>query len=159
MVLLNDERIAKVRCIENNEAYSFYHEKYPDQTETELYELTCQFVAPIEVAGHTTGGAIDLTLLKDGKEIEMGSGFNETPIAPQNLTYTYSKSISETAKKNRQILIQSMEQVGFINYPPEWWHWSYGDRYWAFMKHCEAIYGPTDEQQIIKDKSCTYLTK
>lgn len=89
----------------------------------------------------------------------MGSGFNETPIAPQNLTYTYSKSISETAKKNRQILIQSMEQVGFINYPPEWWHWSYGDRYWAFMNHCEAIYGPTDEQQIIKDKSCTYLTK
>ena len=93
------------------EAYAFYREKYPDQTETELYELTCQFAAPIEVAGHTTGGAIDLTLLKDGKEIEMGSGFNETPIAPQNLTYTYSKSISETAKKIGRYLFRAWSKL------------------------------------------------
>ena len=24
-----------------------------------------------------------------------------------------------------------MKKAGFVNYPPEWWHWSYGDRYWA----------------------------
>jgi D-alanyl-D-alanine dipeptidase len=23
--------------------------------------------------------------------------------------------------------------AGFVNYPPEWWHWSYGDKYWAFI--------------------------
>lgn len=25
-----------------------------------IYQLTCQFVAPIKVAGHVTGGAIDI---------------------------------------------------------------------------------------------------
>jgi len=35
-----------------------------------------------------------------------------------------------------------MEAAGFVNYPTEWWHWSFGDRYWAFCagEH-EAIYG------------------
>jgi D-alanyl-D-alanine dipeptidase len=25
-----------------------------------------------------------------------------------------------------------MRATGFVNYPTEWWHWSYGDRYWAY---------------------------
>jgi zinc D-Ala-D-Ala dipeptidase len=36
-----------------------------------------------------------------------------------------------------------MDAGGFINYPQEWWHWSYGDRYWAFQTSAEAtLYGP-----------------
>jgi len=31
-----------------------------------------------------------------------------------------------------------------VNYPTEWWHWSYGDRYWAFVTGApHALYGPT----------------
>ena len=26
-----------------------------------------------------------------------------------------------------------MTGAGFVNYPTEWWHWSYGDRYWALQ--------------------------
>lgn len=29
------------------------------------------------------------------------------------------------------ILSGALRDVGFINYPGEYWHWSYGDRYWA----------------------------
>jgi zinc D-Ala-D-Ala dipeptidase len=30
-----------------------------------------------------------------------------------------------------------------VNYPTEWWHWSYGDRYWAVMTDAPAaLYGP-----------------
>jgi hypothetical protein len=29
------------------------------------------------------------------------------------------------------ILLESMESTGFVNYPSEWWHFSYGDRYGA----------------------------
>lgn len=37
--------------------------------------------------------------------------------------------------------IDAMTTVGFVNYPTEWWHWSYGDKYWAFMKsEPHAIY-------------------
>ena len=34
---------------------------------------------------------------------------------------------------------------GLVNYPTEWWHWSFGDRYWALVTGAEhAIYGPLD---------------
>ncbi len=33
---------------------------------------------------------------------------------------------------------------GWSNYPTEWWHWSYGDRYWALtLGRSHAIFGPT----------------
>ena len=41
-----------------------------------------------------------------------------------------------------------MEKAGFINYPAEWWHWSYGDCYWAYFNKCDAIYSPVDEKDI-----------
>ncbi|MEK8108013.1 hypothetical protein NKG94_28990 [Micromonospora sp. M12] len=32
-----------------------------------------------------------------------------------------------------------------VNYPTEWWHWSYGDRYWALMTGApQTRYGPVD---------------
>jgi len=36
-----------------------------------------------------------------------------------------------------------MEGAGFVNYPTEWWHWSYGDRDWTFVVGApQARYGP-----------------
>jgi zinc D-Ala-D-Ala dipeptidase len=30
-----------------------------------------------------------------------------------------------------------------VNYPTEWWHWSYGDRYWAYQSGARAArFGP-----------------
>jgi zinc D-Ala-D-Ala dipeptidase len=32
---------------------------------------------------------------------------------------------------------------GLVNYPTEWWHYSYGDRYWALATGAAAaLYGP-----------------
>ncbi|NUT29743.1 MAG: dipeptidase, partial [Streptomyces sp.] len=32
-----------------------------------------------------------------------------------------------------------------INYGTEWWHWSYGDRYWALQtRQPAALYGPAE---------------
>ena len=37
---------------------------------------------------------------------------------------------------------EALSSVGFINYPTEYWHWSYGDRYWAHQAgQVSAIYG------------------
>lgn len=130
------------------EAFNEYKTEYPLKNDDEIYNLTCQYVAPAVVAGHPTGGAIDITLLKDGIEVDMGTEFNDIPIEPENLTYLYSDYISDAAKANRNILVISMEMAGFTTYPTEWWHWSYGDRYWAFLNHCNAIYSPIDENEI-----------
>jgi D-alanyl-D-alanine dipeptidase len=35
--------------------------------------------------------------------------------------------------------------VGMVNYPTEWWHWSYGDRYWALRTGVpNALHGQHD---------------
>lgn len=132
------------------EAYDNYKSEYPLKSEDEIYKLTCQYVAPIEVAGHPTGGAIDITLLENGTEVDMGTEFNDIPIEPENLTYLYSENISDTAKAYRKILSDNMEKVGFTNYPTEWWHWSYGDCYWAFINNSNAIYSGVKESDIIQ---------
>ena len=75
------------------EAFDNYKSEYPLKSDDEIYKLTCQYVAPIGVAGHPTGGAIDITLLENGTEVDMGTEFNEIPIEPDNLTYLYSEYI------------------------------------------------------------------
>ena len=43
----------------------------------------------------------------------------------------------------RELLARVLTRHGLVNYPTEWWHWSYGDRYWAFTTgHGTALYGP-----------------
>jgi len=38
---------------------------------------------------------------------------------------------------------EDLHAAGLVNYPTEWWHWSYGDRYWAMATGAPAaIYGP-----------------
>lgn len=134
------------------EALNYYKTQYPLKEDEEVYKLTCQYVAPVKVAGHPSGGAIDITLLKDKIEVDMGTEFNEIPTEPENLTYLHSAYVGEIAKVNRKILIDCMEGVGFVNYPPEWWHWSYGDCYWALVNNCDALYSATDEEEIISKK-------
>ena len=84
---------------------------------------------PKTIPPHTTGGAVDVTLLdKNGNEIDMGGKTNS--VGEESLTFC--QKISEEAKNNRKILIDIMENAGFVNYPGEWWHWCYGDRMWAY---------------------------
>jgi len=44
-------------------------------------------------------------------------------------------------RSNRGLLVDAMQASGFVNYGHEWWHYSYGDRYWAFATNSTAIYG------------------
>jgi D-alanyl-D-alanine dipeptidase len=57
------------------------------------------------------------------------------------LSLTASTKISKEAQKNRLIMNHVLAAVGFVNYPTEYWHWSYGDRYWAYHHHKQhAVY-------------------
>lgn len=44
---------------------------------------------------------------------------------------------------DRLVLGSALTRAGLVNYPPEWWHWSYGDRYWAVVTGAPvAIHAP-----------------
>ena len=44
-----------------------------------------------------------------------------------------------------------MESTGFVNYPYEWWHFGYGDRYWAYAEdEPAAIYGAATRDLIAR---------
>jgi D-alanyl-D-alanine dipeptidase len=108
---------------------------------------TVKFIAPPQdVPPHSTGGAIDITLIdQEGREIDMGSILDDTPDRNENRNFTFANNIPDYAKTNRQILIDALSDAGFVNYPAEWWHWSYGDKYWAYhANHPHAIYASVE---------------
>jgi D-alanyl-D-alanine dipeptidase len=129
--------------------YKNYKEQYIGLNENELLKKLYEYVAPLDVAPHPTGAAIDITLIDTNRiEINMGTGFNAEPIDTENKTYTYNKLITKEEKGNRRILIETLEKVGFVNYPSEWWHWSYGDKYWGYIKRECALYNQVEEEEI-----------
>ncbi|MDP4504885.1 M15 family metallopeptidase [Nonomuraea turcica] len=47
---------------------------------------------------------------------------------------------------NRCILGNALASAGFVNYPTEWWHWSFGERYWAYITQARyARYGIAED--------------
>ncbi len=115
-----------------------------DWSPQRVYEETTKFVSPVEVAPHSTGGAVDLTLCTaDGVELDMGTAVDATPEASANACFTAASSISPAARRHRQIMVAALTGAGLVNYPTEWWHWSYGDRYWAILTGAPRTrYGP-----------------
>jgi len=113
---------------------------HKDWDKARLYSEASKYVSPPEIIPpHSTGGAVDLTLMTDiGVELDMGTQFNAGPEECSGATFTLAENISDIARKNRKILINTLSNTGFVNYPAEWWHWSYGDRYWAY--HTGASY-------------------
>lgn len=109
-----------------------------------------KYVAPPGVAPHPTGGAIDLTLVdENGTELDLGTVFDEIPQECENATFFDATNISEQAVQNRKILARALQSVGFVNYFTEWWHWSYGDRYWAVMTNAShGLYNPVSELDL-----------
>lgn len=120
---------------------------HPDWNKKRICDETSKYVAPPEIAPpHSTGGAVDLTLAgEDGKEMDMGTRLNADPEESNNACFTFAANISDSARANRQLLINTMSKSGFVNYPTEWWHWSYGDRYWAYHTNSSfAFFGSVE---------------
>jgi D-alanyl-D-alanine dipeptidase len=116
--------------------------RHPQLNRSALHREVSLVVSPPQVAPHCTGGAIDLTLCHDdGTEFDMGTPVNADPFECESASYTTATSVSAEAIVNRAVLGSALEVVGFINYPTKWWHWSYGERYWAAVRKTVAIYG------------------
>lgn len=88
---------------------------------------------------HTTGGAVDVTLVDcNGLELDMGTGFDD--FSEKAHTAYYENGGNNQVRDNRRLLYDVMMQAGFTNLPSEWWHYDFGDRFWAYYKDCPAVY-------------------
>ena len=97
---------------------------------------------------HSTGGAIDLTLVSfNGKQLDMGGQIDEIgsrsyPDYYEEISLKNKHSSEYLWNSRRKLLNEKMTKFGFIQHPNEWWHFSYGDQLWAWKTNSDnAIYG------------------
>lgn len=115
-----------------------------NKSEAELKKMAAQFVSyPSEDPDcpfvHSTGGAVDLTIVDaQGKELNMGTAFDDFTDAAH--TAHFENTDHTDIRDNRRLLYHVMTAAGFTNYPGEWWHYDFGDRFWAAITQQDSIY-------------------
>lgn len=99
---------------------------------------------------HSTGAAVDLTIVNTQEQpLPMGTAIDH--VGPKSLPYHFADSDDAEAQqfhRNRHLLNQVMSKAGFRRLPSEWWHFSYGDQWWALLEYLDrddfepvAVYG------------------
>lgn len=117
--------------------------KHPDANEQEIWEMTTQFIADPDLAPpHCTGSAVDLQPIDavTGLPVDMGTPLNSI-LEESHLMHS---GISPQALRNRQLLCGIMMAAGFAPIATEWWHFSYGDAYWAAWYDTPALHDVID---------------
>ena len=133
-----------------NELYISAKEKFDN--ELDLLEYIHEKIAVPEVSGHPTGGAVDIIIYNSDTKKYLNFGSDVLDYSTTQCYY-YNENISDEAILNRKMLRNLMIEQEFAPYDGEWWHFSYGDKEWAFFyKKEKALYN----QMKIKDvfKSC-----
>jgi D-alanyl-D-alanine dipeptidase len=105
---------------------------------------------PSSPSPHSTGGALDLTLVftDTHQPLHMGGIFDDLTEEAWTDGYERKPAASmsdEEARANRRLLYWAMTEAGFANNPTEWWHYSWGDQLWArLMGQPAAHFGGCD---------------
>ncbi len=97
---------------------------------------------------HSTGAAIDLTLADmNGNTLDLGGeidfiGAESSPDFYKKDYLRFPCSKHHIFQSRRYLLFSVMKKAGFVQHPNEWWHFSYGDQLWSWLrKESNAIYG------------------
>ena len=132
------------------EIYEKVKDNFSDKME--MYEYIHEKIAVPEVAGHPTGGAVDVAIYDEETKriIDFGSEILDWDTIN---CYYYSEEISKEAIKNRKLLRKLMIEEEFAPFDGEWWHFSYGDREWAFYyKKEKALYNQVNAENVFLNK-------
>jgi D-alanyl-D-alanine dipeptidase len=126
--------------------------QHPEWTAEAARAQAALFVADPDASTppHCTGGAVDLGLAaRDGTPLEFGTEFDD--FSPRSATRYFEDALDagrilsaseEEALRDRRMLFHALAAAGFTNYPAEWWHFDYGDAFWAQAVGGPALYGP-----------------
>lgn len=140
------------RTLEKQKQY--FDEKLIETLQTipdpyEAYQETTKSVSPFidNIPTHATGAAIDMTLFStEGDEKELlDMGMFDVIFGPNNQQETFSQNTSELQKQNRIKLLEAATEAGLVNYGYEWWHYSFGDKAYAYVTGQRAIYGLAED--------------
>lgn len=117
--------------------------RFPELSETELIAQTHLLTASPDVAGHPTGGAIDVTIEAATGELDMGTRIADFQDIER--IQTFYEGLTFEQQQNRQLLRDVLLEQEFAPFDGEWWHFSFGDREWAaYYKKSFAIYDQID---------------
>lgn len=112
-------------------------QEHPGLSLDEARDRATRYVAdPARYAPHLTGGAVDVTLADGRGRFDMGNRLAYTATAR-----TDCEGLTAKQAEHRALLVEAMTTAGLVNYSEEWWHWSYGDKYWGYVTGQPAIYG------------------
>lgn len=118
-----------------------FTKQHPGWSKSKIIKEVNKYVAPAKgkyASGHMTGGAVDLRLIKNGRKLPMKS----SKLSYQENVQSWQPKLPKHLQKNRQIMFEALKKAGLTNYSKEFWHWSYGDTWWAKRnKKKTAIYG------------------
>jgi D-alanyl-D-alanine dipeptidase len=94
--------------------------------------LTMYLANPEVGSIHSYGRAVDLTLLgPDGREVDMGTGFDEMTIASHpdhEVELMAQGALRPEHLVERGWLRAAMREGGFSGIPTEWWHFDLGNK-------------------------------
>jgi|HubBroStandDraft_1064217.scaffolds.fasta_scaffold24173_2 D-alanyl-D-alanine dipeptidase len=116
-----------------------YYQNDSDQSLTDAGYVSDPY-SQTHVPPHTTGGAVDLTLGWRGAVLGLGTDFDafselSAPAALEN-------DMPGKARDLRRLLASVLYAQDMVPIGTEWWHWSYGDQYWAKTTgSAAAVYG------------------
>ena len=81
-----------------------------------------------DVSSHPTGGAVDLVLSVGGAvDLRLSAGRRSA-----ELPTCHVEQVPPPAPPTARLMVTALAAAGLVNSPTRWWHWSYGDRFWAF---------------------------
>ncbi len=109
---------------------------HPEWSEERLAHEVGVFVTAPDTPGrippHTTGGAIDLTLIdvQTGREMDMGTVFDHFGPEASIFHFEYPGR-DPVVRHNRRLLRDAMIEGGFSVDHDEWWHFDFGNQKWA----------------------------
>lgn len=95
----------------------------------QLFAEAHRQIADPRVAGHPTGAAVDIQIVtQDNTPLDFGTKIWTFT------AYSFSRlcTVGEEAFNNRLLLRSVMMRAGFAPFDGEWWHFSYGDKEWAY---------------------------
>jgi D-alanyl-D-alanine dipeptidase len=89
----------------------------------EVYRDTTYVASPYKGSRHNRGCAIDMTIinLKTGEELQMPTGYDSF----KKEAWPSTPVTDPVIRKNRQLIIDTMQKEGFKVNSSEWWHFDF----------------------------------
>lgn len=112
----------------------------PPSVQTKLRAVCADSDYVAEISNHCRGITVDLTLADAyGVYLDMGTDYDDfSPTAHRN-----SPLVTREQTLNRQLLADTMQKLGFVEHPYEWWHFDYRpDQSWEIIHDESNAYAP-----------------